>query len=292
MPDLPAIDTSLDAPLPEVPPDSPVVPYRTSATDPNGQVRTTVGYGARARPPIQPPEGFGGGVGMPSLDQTYQAAFSKLPVDEAVKAVEAAVRYQGLRGYQRDLASGANAAQAFAKWGPMLFRQATGIPEAIDRSVPTPITPQQLIQNRMAQQRLELSQAAAKSKIDAAKNKMHVLSSGEVLQETGDPENPVKVVKPRDVTATADKDIDYQIKAQNLMGLKPTELPSDPSYQQRTNLAAQIIKRHPIKTATAEPANPAQTQAASPFKEGQTIRNKKDGKLYKIVNGQPVQVKE
>lgn len=77
---------------------------------------------------------------MPSLDQTYQAAFSKLPVDEAVKAVEAAVRYQGLRGYQRDLASGANAAQAFAKWGPMLFRQATGIPEALD--ITKPVAPQ------------------------------------------------------------------------------------------------------------------------------------------------------
>lgn len=36
------------------------------------------------------------------------------------------------------------------------------------------------------------------------------------------------------------------------------------------------------------PKPPATDAAKSPFKEGQVIRNRKDGKLYKVVNGQPV----
>lgn len=169
MADLPEISQNLDDPLPQVDPGSAMVPYRMARTSPGGQPVVTTGYGPRARPPIQPPEGFGVGVGMPGLDQIYQAAFQKLPVDEAVKAAEAATRYQGIRGYQKELQNGANAAQAFAKWGPMLFHQATGIPEAIDRSVPTPITPQQMIQNRLNQQKFEAAQAATKAKADAAK---------------------------------------------------------------------------------------------------------------------------
>jgi hypothetical protein len=95
-------------------------------------------------------------------------ALQHLPVDEALRATEAATRFIGQRGYMRDIQSGANAAQAFAKWGPMLFRQATGIPEAIDRSVPTPITPQQLIQNRLNQAKFDAAQEAAKAKAIAA----------------------------------------------------------------------------------------------------------------------------
>lgn len=163
--DLPAIDSSLDAPLPQVDPNSDLVPYRMARTDPGGHQVVTTGYGPRARTPIQPPASMGGG--LPDLGPGFVQAFQNLPVDQAAKAIEAATRYQGQRGYMRDLQSGMNAAQAFAKWGPMLFHQATGIPEAIDRSVPTPIMPQQMIQNRLNQQKFEASQASAKAKADA-----------------------------------------------------------------------------------------------------------------------------
>lgn len=168
MADLPDISQNLDDPLPQVDPNSALVPYRMSRTDPGGQPVVTTGYGPRARPPIQPPAGYGGGVGMPGLDQIYQAAFSKLPVEEAARAVEAATRYIGQRGYMADIQAGKNAAEAFTKWGPMLFRQATGIPEAIERTIPPPISPQQMIQNRLAQAKFDAAQAAAKAKADAA----------------------------------------------------------------------------------------------------------------------------
>lgn len=127
--DLPAISEDLDTPLPQVDPESAMVPYRMSRTEPGGQPVVTTGWGPRARPPIQPPQGFGGGVGIPDLDQIYQAAFSKLPVEEAVKAAEAATRYVAQRGYQADLARGGDAMKTFAKWAPLLFKQATGLPE-------------------------------------------------------------------------------------------------------------------------------------------------------------------
>ena len=174
--DLPEISQDFNTPLPQVDPNSALVPYRMSRTDPSGQEVVTTGYGPRARPPIQPPAGFGGGVGMPDLDRIYQAAFSKLPVDQAVKAVEAASRYLGQRGYQRDLASGADATQAFAKWAPMMFHQATGIPEAFQAQIQrqrltAPPTQQQIIQNRLNQARFDAAQAAAKQRqaTDAAK---------------------------------------------------------------------------------------------------------------------------
>ena len=69
----------------------------------------------------------------------------------------------------------------------------------------------------------------------------------------------------------------------------------------RTALEAKYSTQRPITaTGTAPPAapkvvpltRPSGSTPQSPFKEGQTVRNKKTGKLYKIVNGQPVPVNE
>lgn len=55
-------------------------------------------------------------------------------------------------------------------------------------------------------------------------------------------------------------------------------------------------KWNPILNQTRAAAPPvkatATTTTQSPFKEGETVRNKKDGKLYRIVNGQPVEIQE
>lgn len=197
MADLPDISEDVNDPLPKVDPNSDVVPFRTTATDPNGQVRVLTGYGQRgSRPMIQPP----GGVPVPDIAQGITAAFQNLPVNEAIKATEAAIRYQGLRGYQRDLQGGSNAAQAFAKWGPMLFRTATGIPEAIDRSVPTPITPQQQIQNALNQRKFEAAQVEAKRRADEAAAKANAPSlsinnsTGEIIKKL--PGGNFEVVRP------------------------------------------------------------------------------------------------
>jgi hypothetical protein len=51
------------------------------------------------------------------------------PIEQQQQAVQSAVKFQGQRGYQQDLASGMPAPQAMAKWGPMLF--APGSPGAM-----------------------------------------------------------------------------------------------------------------------------------------------------------------
>lgn len=131
MADLPEISQNLDEPLPQVDPGSAMVPYRMARTAPGGQSVVTTGYGPRARPPIQPPEAFGGGVGMPSLDQVYQAAFSKLPVEEAVQAVQAATKFMGQRLLAKAAQNGEPMDQAWAKYGYLAVGGATGVPELL-----------------------------------------------------------------------------------------------------------------------------------------------------------------
>lgn len=132
--DLPDISQDPNVPLPTVDPNSALVPYRMSSQAPGGQPVVTTGYGPRARPPIQPPAGFGGGVGMPDLDRIYQAAFSKLPVDEAIKAVDAATKYVSYRGFRNAAAQAKTPEEIMKAWvtyAPgMLKGSATGVPEA------------------------------------------------------------------------------------------------------------------------------------------------------------------
>lgn len=50
-----------------------------------------------------------------------QYAVADQPYKDAIQAVEAAMKFQGIRGYQRDLANGMSAAEALAKWAPSMF---------------------------------------------------------------------------------------------------------------------------------------------------------------------------
>lgn len=59
------------------------------------------------------------------------------PIEQAKAATAAAYKYIALRGYQQDLKSGASAADAFAKWGPMLV-QDTSFAPALKALQPAP----------------------------------------------------------------------------------------------------------------------------------------------------------
>jgi hypothetical protein len=52
-----------------------------------------------------------------------QYAVQDLPLAEAEKAVSTAMKFQAIRGYQRELANGTPAHEALAKWAPMMFAQ-------------------------------------------------------------------------------------------------------------------------------------------------------------------------
>lgn len=52
-----------------------------------------------------------------------QRATADLPINQAEQAVTTALKFQGIRGYQKDLANGEDANKALAKWAPIMFTQ-------------------------------------------------------------------------------------------------------------------------------------------------------------------------
>lgn len=111
-------------------------PYRISGPFGSQQgVASPVG-----RQPVSPPSSVAVGTPAPDMGSAMGEAFKHLPVDQALKAITAAKQYQGQRGYQRDLQSGIPAAQAFAKWAPMLLpSSAPGQVAAVKGVAPAPI---------------------------------------------------------------------------------------------------------------------------------------------------------
>lgn len=249
-------------------------PFSTSTTDPSGATTTLTGYGPRAR--IVPPS-------TPDIGAGVAAAFQNLPVDQAAKAVEAAMRYQAQRGYQQDLAAGKNAAEAFAKWGPMLFHQATGIPEAINRSVPPPITPQQMIQNRLAQAKFDAAQAAAKAKAEQGA----IRSAGGGLYRISSSGPAEELVPPKASTSKdpalgdAYKQLDEARKDMAKLVANPPPKSKAKEHQKAMDDATMrmrdaritISKLTTPQTPAQEPPNPAQTKKAN-----EVIRMTGDGK--------------
>jgi hypothetical protein len=208
----------------------------------------------------------------------------------------------------KDLEGGMPAAQAMAKWGPMLFHnKPTGMATVIQNSAPRPapqITPQQQVQNALNQKRFELEQ----QKFQAAAKK-----PGRVATVTVplDPENPdgAKITGPAndpDVQAAIKKHEDafadtkakqdkkakesgksIMERVKSVFGAGPTAIPMRAPTSPAPDSEVGQDERAPNPAAPA-----AAAPAKSPFKEGAVIRSKKDGKLYRVVNGEPVPIKE
>lgn len=277
-PGLPKIDPSLNMPLPQGNAD--LVPYRIARTDPGMAQVTTTGYAPRARAPIQPPGG--GGMGAPDLGPLYAEAFKRLPVDEALQAVEAANKFVAQRGYMRDIESGKNAAEAFAKWGPMLFKNATGIPEAIDRSVPTPISPYQQAQLKMRQQQLNAP-------------RLHFGSAGEVIQETGAKEQPFKVLRAGEQKPNKEATITVPLNPDNPDGAKITGPANNPEVIAAVKKHEDALAPKPVPVeksllqkakemfSGAPPEAPKAVKSKADYEAlpSGTIYLGKDGKRYK-----------
>lgn len=65
-----------------------------------------------------PPEAMVGSI-MSRLATQYRN--EPLPLDQAQRAVSAALKFQAIRGYQQDINGGMSTADALAKWAPMMF---------------------------------------------------------------------------------------------------------------------------------------------------------------------------
>lgn len=77
----------------------------------------------RANPPPQPTD-IGGmeGINREAVNRLFQ----EQPADVAMKAIEAAVQFQGLRGYQQAIKNGEAPEKALVKYGPMIFNKQAG----------------------------------------------------------------------------------------------------------------------------------------------------------------------
>lgn len=78
--------------------------------------------------PVVPPQAQMGFLSPEEAEQRttmrrLQYAIQDLPLDEAEKAVSAALKFQAVRGYQKDLAEGKSATEALARWAPIMFTQ-------------------------------------------------------------------------------------------------------------------------------------------------------------------------
>lgn len=233
------------------------------------QARLAAATSAPMRQPIVPPTG-NPGVTMPDMGAGIRAAFAHLPVDQAVKAIETAMQYQGQRGYQQDTQNGMTSAQALAKWGPMLFsRSPTGIATALrlgQTSQVPQMTPAQVSANQIAQRSLALREAAAK-KVKAPTVRVPL-----------NPNEPFGAV----ITGAADDPavVEAMKKAQGATATGETPKPSKGIVP----FVNEILFGSPAPAAAGQIKAPGATS----FKEGARIRSKKDGKMYRVTNGVPV----
>lgn len=256
-------------------------------------------------PPQQDDSGMEG-LNPRGVDQLFR----EQPVDVALKAVEAAIQFQGMRGYQQALKDGQPAEKAMARFGPMIFRKT---PQAMGPAVRSLTPPVARPTSALDQARIDeiKRKGTIPPKADvrnAGGGLFQINPDGTVTERVGRPTTspyqelnfkakqldaeerslmrkypgPMAVtISPEDKAALAD----IQKRRQ---GLQPPMI-APPGGTKEAQSAFDEGARRATNARTTTPPTAA---AQIPFKEGQRVRNKKNGKLYEIRNGEPVEVKE
>lgn len=157
-------------------------PVPTLSPDDQAALQARLAAGTAGRAPITPPTGQGA-ITVPDMGAGIKAAFGHLPVDQAVKAIEAAMQYQGQRGYQQDTANGMTSAQALTKWGPLLFsRSPTGMATALRLSNPNQIAPGEAMRIALAQRQQNFREQQAKNALSPLQHQ-DLLTKAATLRE-------------------------------------------------------------------------------------------------------------
>lgn len=95
----------------------------------------------RAQHPISPVQ--------QAITRAQLAANPNLSIEQQQKAVEAVMKFEGMRGYQKDLADGKSPADALAKWGPLMFyNDPSGMSAAAALAMETAPPPKQSVTPR------------------------------------------------------------------------------------------------------------------------------------------------
>jgi hypothetical protein len=81
---------------------------------------------------------------MEGLPSSFLDSLSQQRADVALKAIDAAIQFQGMRGYQQALKDGQPAEKAMTKYGPMIFRNRPGaFGSSVKALTPPSMTPYQ-----------------------------------------------------------------------------------------------------------------------------------------------------
>lgn len=274
-----------------------ITPTPVPVLTPDQQQAAQAQVAAMTRSPVAPPAVSGvSGVTAPDLGSGLLAAFQHLPVQQAIAAYDAASQYQAMRGYQQDLANGMPAYQAAAKWLPILHsKNPAGMATALRMmrpQTPAPMSQAQALNYQLQRQRLA---QAARPKVPTVKVPLDPSNpfGASITGPVDSPEVQQAMKKAEAAQAAAGEKANTAQpglleSARNFLFGTPT--PAAPPAGVTAPPPAAAIARPPV-AATPTPAAPPQPRR-SPFREGQTVRNKKTGKLYRIVNGEPVLIED
>jgi len=193
------------------------------------------------------------------------------PVAQSKAATAAAYKYIAFRGYQQDLKEGKSAADAFAKWGPMLVADASLGPSMKAMTPP-----------------------AVKPSYAWDEQNNAFMAPGE---------RPIFRPEPRAQPQTRIDPLtlsDYEsAQTEFTKALKIYQDPAE-TEQIRTEAGARMriakARMENIRKSSGQPVASAAIQsqasespvAASPFKEGARLKNKQTGKFFIVKNGVPV----
>lgn len=220
------------------------------------------------------------------------------PIAQAKAATAAAYKFIAFRGYQQDLKEGKSAADAFAKWGPMLV-QDTSFAPAMKALTPTP-QPAWIPPNAATGQpgaftgRVTVPPRAPETPRFIQANPLtgepaHYEGGGRIQQLR--PETPEKI----DPLTLSD------YKSAQTEFTKALKIYQDPAEteQIRTEAGARMrvakARMENIRRGAGQgvpqseiPSQSPSPVVASPFKEGARLKNKQTGKFFIVKNGIPV----
>jgi hypothetical protein len=259
-----------------------------------------------------------------SFWQNLDQRMGGVPIDRAEKAIQAALQYQSMRGFQRDVSSGVDPAQAAMKWAPGMNRSTLSGIASLTRATNRPEQPQY----DFVPGDVETGRPAAWVPQGGAGRPISVSRSAITIPpgETGPVEKEEVIPGSGVYIATQPGVKGFKIITARTPGLSPDQKfklekdlrkdlvtyqerlqfmnPEDPSYAATKELIDAFqgklseIKGQqvspPVSAQVPAPAAPAisapqiSRPQSAPFKEGARVKSKKDGKFYIIKNGVPV----
>lgn len=227
---------------------------------------------------------------QPSPNTMPGNPFGNIPIAQAEKAVQSAMKFQGMRTYQQALQAGKPAAEAMMIAGPMLFggRIPTSVMRATQPPKPdirhigqrayrvnpdgslTPLTPEPAVKPPVVRPD-PFDSIEFKSIQDSMRSIEHAVAKGDMSMEEG-----------RKAIAR------HQAEAEDIRRRHAARLAAEQPGPPGGTPTARVSSPEGTAPPPSSPASPAPATAPK-FREGQRVRDRSTGKIYVIRDGKPVE---